>query len=86
VLLDVGRPVEHRLVLGREVAEERARRHVGGGGDVVDRGVVVAPGLEQVERHVGEQPPGAFLLAFPESGFGRRHHLSVPSAALSDTT
>ena len=38
---------EDDVFLGGEVAEERAPRHVGGGGDVVDRDGVEAPLAEQ---------------------------------------
>ena len=40
---------EHHVLLRGEVAEERARRHVGGGGDVGDRGLVVAALGEQAQ-------------------------------------
>ena len=72
VLLHVSGPLEHGLVLAGEVAEEGAGRHVGRGGDVVDRGLVVAAGLEQRERRLGDGAAGAGGLPPQLPALGRR--------------
>ena len=56
---------EQHLVLGREVAEEGAGRHVAGGRDLLDRGVLEPLALE-LERGVLERAPRLLLLALAE--------------------
>ena len=54
------------VFLGREIAEERARRHLGGLGDLLHRGGVVPLLTEKPERVLpdGSTRPG--LLALPQ--------------------
>jgi len=82
-LVAMGLVVRHDEVdLRIEVAEERAGRDVGGGGDVLDRGGVEALAAEQLERGVDDRLARARLLALAESA--RRfdnllHGESMPS-------
>ncbi len=59
--------VEH-LVLGREVAEEGARRDPGVGGDRLDRGLVVPVRGEPAQRRVLERPAGVVLALLAAPG------------------
>src|SRR5215475_14070054 len=61
------------VFLGREVAEEGARRDLGGLGDLLDRGGVVALRAEQPERVLpdGSTRPGLLALAQPRPWPGR---------------
>ena len=59
---------EQRGFLGREVVEERARRHVRRLGDVLHGDVREAALGDQVERHPAERPAGRQLLALAQRG------------------
>src|SRR5690606_23899115 len=72
--LDLVGLVEAGLVLGGEVAEERARRDVGGRGDVLDRRRRVTAALEEVEGGVRDGTTGALLLALAQAR-GAHHGL-----------
>ena len=59
---------DHGGFLGREVVEERARRHIRGLGDILDGDVREAALGDQVERHPAERPAGRQLLALAQRG------------------
>ena len=58
--------VEDDVLLAREVGEERARRDVGGRGDVGDRHVLEAALVEQRHRALDDLLARALLLALPQ--------------------
>ena len=70
---------QHRF-LDPEVAVERARRDVGGLGDLIDGGLGVAPFGEQFQGGTADGRTGLDLLAFPQTHryLGCRHPTSVP--------
>ena len=78
---------EQRGFLGREVVEERARRHVGRLGDVLHGDVREAALGDQVERHPAERPAGGQLLALAQRGarLPRGRHASNCHRALTAT-
>ena len=63
------------VLLALEVGEDRARRDVGGLGDVGQRRVVVPALGEQLERHPLDRVARLLLLAFPQANLGRRGRL-----------
>jgi hypothetical protein len=63
-------PVEDHVLLAREVAEERAPRDVGRGGNLVDRRTVEAALGEQPQRGLRDLLAAAQLVAFAQA---RRH-------------
>ena len=63
---------EDQVFLGREVAVQRARGHVGRGGDLLHGGGAVAGLAEQAERMPLDRGTRLRLLAFPEAGRRRR--------------
>src|SRR4029453_18842323 len=67
---------EDHVLLGGEVAEERARRDVGPLGDVRDRGLVVPALVEQAQGGRDDRLARALLLAFTETGFGHAEESS----------
>src|SRR5690606_38927816 len=69
------------VLLGGEVVEERARRDVGGGRDLVDRDVVHAPLGHQPQRGVLQRAAGGALLALAQPRLGRRRYLCHGSHA-----
>ena len=68
---------EEEVLLGREVAEDRALGDVGGGGDVRDRRRVVAPLGEEREGGRGDQLARAPLLALPQTGSRLVHIVTI---------
>ena len=58
---------EEGVLLGVEVAEERAGRDVGRGRDLLHRHVLEAPLVRQAEGGVGDLLAGAQLVALPQS-------------------
>src|SRR5437764_113126 len=68
----LGRVAEEDVLLGAEVAEERARRGPDLGGDLLDRRRVEALLLEQLHRHAREVEPQPRLLALTQRGHGSR--------------
>jgi hypothetical protein len=68
------------------VAEERARGDVGGLGDLVDGGGVVALALEEVDGGGGDRVAGARLLAFPQAArlVHPSHHAFSPRPSVTN--
>src|SRR5699024_196566 len=58
---------DHHLLFGLEVPEERGVRDLGGPGDLVDGGAVVALLGEQPHRRGPETGPGALLAQLPQA-------------------
>src|SRR6185369_9192427 len=64
-----------RVLLRAEVVEERARRDVRGGGDLVD-GHPLQPAVgDEPDRRVPDRLPGLALLALPQPKLSRGGHL-----------
>ena len=70
----------HDVRLGREVAEERARRDAGGVGDLVHRHLAEAACGEQVDRHALDLVGGERSSALPEVDRVRMPYVRSPRA------
>ena len=66
---------EEGVLLGGEVAEERAGRHLAGVGDLLDGRAVEALAAEEVQRGFLQGLAGAGLLPFPEAHGGGHDHI-----------
>jgi hypothetical protein len=72
-------PDDH-VLLGGEVAEERALGHLDRGHDLVDGRLLVPLGEEEVERRVDQRQPGALLLAFAQARQGAPGRAVLPGS------